>query len=197
MVVVITSTGGVTKRDLPLRRAGRPRPREWAGEYLNETRRRAPARNARSCAGASRTRAWRRASAPSSPRSAGVHGARLGGAAAVRRRCRRPARRGARGGARRVPEPVRARREARRAARGARRVALEPRRPFVRVGHELEHPALREIALVGAAYGLAHRALGAVSLARPGAHGLREGARLGPLRRVRAVALRRVDLRRR
>jgi len=41
------------------------------------------------------------------------------------------------------------------------------RGPFVRVGRELEHPALREIALVGAAYGLVHRALGAVSLIGP------------------------------
>jgi heat-inducible transcriptional repressor len=45
--------------------------------------------------------------------------------------------------------------------------SLEPRRPFVRVGHDLEHPALREIALVGACYGLVHRALGAVSLVGP------------------------------
>ena len=43
----------------------------------------------------------------------------------------------------------------------------EARRPFVRVGHELEHPALHEIALVGACYGLVHRALGAVSLVGP------------------------------
>ena len=41
------------------------------------------------------------------------------------------------------------------------------RRPFVRVGHELAHPALAEIALVGACYGLVHRALGAVSLVGP------------------------------
>jgi heat-inducible transcriptional repressor len=41
------------------------------------------------------------------------------------------------------------------------------RRPFVRVGHELDHPALHEIALVGACYGLVHRALGAVSLVGP------------------------------
>ncbi|HZD88280.1 MAG TPA: heat-inducible transcriptional repressor HrcA [Gaiellaceae bacterium] len=40
-------------------------------------------------------------------------------------------------------------------------------RPFVRLGHELEHPALHEIALVGACYGLVHRALGAVSLVGP------------------------------
>jgi len=39
--------------------------------------------------------------------------------------------------------------------------------PFVRVGHELSHPALNEIALVGAAYGLVHRVLGAVSLVGP------------------------------
>src|SRR5213076_2588424 len=34
--------------------------------------------------------------------------------------------------------------------------ALDPRRPFVRVGPELAHPALRELALVGAAYGVAN-----------------------------------------
>jgi heat-inducible transcriptional repressor len=41
------------------------------------------------------------------------------------------------------------------------------RRPYVRLGHELAHPALAEIALVGACYGLVHRALGAVSLVGP------------------------------
>jgi heat-inducible transcriptional repressor len=41
------------------------------------------------------------------------------------------------------------------------------RHPYVRVGHELAHPALAEIALVGACYGLVHRALGAVSLVGP------------------------------
>jgi heat-inducible transcriptional repressor len=40
-------------------------------------------------------------------------------------------------------------------------------RPYVRLGHELAHPALAEIALVGACYGLVHRALGAVSLVGP------------------------------
>jgi heat-inducible transcriptional repressor len=39
--------------------------------------------------------------------------------------------------------------------------------PFVRVGRELAHPALQEIALVGAAYGVMHRVLGAVSLIGP------------------------------
>jgi heat-inducible transcriptional repressor len=46
--------------------------------------------------------------------------------------------------------------------------ALDPRRrPFVRVGVELEHPAMRELSLVGASYGLTNRTLGAVSLLGP------------------------------
>jgi heat-inducible transcriptional repressor len=45
--------------------------------------------------------------------------------------------------------------------------ALDPKRPFVRVGDELANPALRELALVGAAYGIANRTLGAVSLLGP------------------------------
>jgi len=47
------------------------------------------------------------------------------------------------------------------------RGSLDPRRPFVRVGAELEHPELSNVALVGAAYGLAHRTLGTVSLLGP------------------------------
>jgi heat-inducible transcriptional repressor len=45
--------------------------------------------------------------------------------------------------------------------------ALDPRRPFVRVGDELANPGLRDLALVGAAYGIANRTLGAVSLIGP------------------------------
>src|SRR4051794_1331436 len=45
--------------------------------------------------------------------------------------------------------------------------ALDPRRTFVRVGDELEHPALTELALVGACYGLANRPLGSVSIVGP------------------------------
>ena len=45
--------------------------------------------------------------------------------------------------------------------------ALDSRRPFVRVGGELENPALRSAALVGASYGLPNRALGAVGLLGP------------------------------
>jgi heat-inducible transcriptional repressor len=45
--------------------------------------------------------------------------------------------------------------------------ALDPRRPFVRVGPELEHPALWDLSLVGASYGLTNRTLGAVTLLGP------------------------------
>ncbi len=45
--------------------------------------------------------------------------------------------------------------------------ALDPRRPFIRVGLELEHPALRDLSLVGASYGLTTRTLGAVTLLGP------------------------------
>ncbi len=45
--------------------------------------------------------------------------------------------------------------------------ALDPRRPFVRVGEEIGHPALHELALVGAVYGLSNRPLGTVTLVGP------------------------------
>lgn len=45
--------------------------------------------------------------------------------------------------------------------------ALGPLRTWVRVGGELDHPALQDAALVGAAYGLTNRALGAVGLLGP------------------------------
>jgi heat-inducible transcriptional repressor len=45
--------------------------------------------------------------------------------------------------------------------------AFDPLRTWVRVGGELDHPALQEAALVGAAYGITNRALGAVGLLGP------------------------------
>ena len=45
--------------------------------------------------------------------------------------------------------------------------ALDPRRAFVRMGGDLEHPAFQDAALVGASYGLTNRALGAVGLLGP------------------------------
>ena len=44
---------------------------------------------------------------------------------------------------------------------------LDPRRAFVRMGGDLEHPAFQDAALVGASYGLTNRALGAVGLLGP------------------------------
>lgn len=45
--------------------------------------------------------------------------------------------------------------------------ALDARRPFVRVGDELGDPTLHELAVVGAAYGITNRTLGAVGLFGP------------------------------
>jgi heat-inducible transcriptional repressor len=45
--------------------------------------------------------------------------------------------------------------------------ALDPRRAFVRMGGDLDHPAFQDAALVGATYGLTNRALGAVGLLGP------------------------------
>ncbi|MBA3718359.1 MAG: heat-inducible transcription repressor HrcA, partial [Actinobacteria bacterium] len=53
---------------------------------------------------------------------------------------------------------------------------LAPNRPYVRVGEELEDPALQDVALVGASYGVPNRMLGTVSL-------------LGPLRMDYATAI--------
>jgi heat-inducible transcriptional repressor len=44
---------------------------------------------------------------------------------------------------------------------------LGSRQPYVRVGGELDNLALRDVSLVGASYGLANRTLGAVSLLGP------------------------------
>jgi len=44
---------------------------------------------------------------------------------------------------------------------------LDPRRAFVRVGEELEQPGLHDLSLVGATYGIAHQTLGVVSLLGP------------------------------
>jgi heat-inducible transcriptional repressor len=45
--------------------------------------------------------------------------------------------------------------------------SMEPMRPFVRVGDELDIPELRALSLVGASYGLLNRTLGAISLVGP------------------------------
>jgi heat-inducible transcriptional repressor len=56
---------------------------------------------------------------------------------------------------------------------------LDPRRSFARVGDQLEQGGLRDLAMVGSTYGLAHQTLGSVSI-------------LGPLRMDYEKALRAV-----
>jgi heat-inducible transcriptional repressor len=167
MVVVITSAGGVSKRTFHFETAVDPGLAQWANEYLNET-----------VAGLQLGTALLRRrfeDAGLSARERGFLGAL------------RPAfvdlvnaeQRLFVGGAADLLGDVRS--EELEAYRNLfelveKRAALldvigestlEPRRQFVRVGHDLEHPALTEIALVGACYGLVHRALGAVTLVGP------------------------------
>ena len=167
MVVVITSAGGVTKRNFHFEQPVDPGLAQWAGEYLNET-----------VAGLQLGTALlrRRFEDPG-----------LSGRERVFLGMLRPAftelvsaeQRLYVGGASDLLGELRS--EELDAYRSLfelveKRAALldvlgesplEPRRPFVRVGQELDHPALREIALVGACYGLVHRALGSVSLVGP------------------------------
>jgi heat-inducible transcriptional repressor len=167
MVVVITSAGGVTKRNFHFEEVVDPGLAQWAGEYLNET-----------VAGLSLGTVLlrRRFDDPGlSPRERDFLGALrpaftelvsaeqrlyVGGAADLLGEVRS----GELEAYRNLFELV------------EKRAALldvlgestyEPHSPFVRVGQDLDHPALREIALVGACYGLVHRALGAVSLIGP------------------------------
>ena len=167
MVVVITSAGGVTKRNFHFEQAVDPGLAQWAGDYLNET-----------VAGLSLgTVLLRRRfdDAGLSPRERDFLGAlRPAFTELVSAEQRLYV-----GGAADLLGDVRA--EELEAYRNLfelveKRAALldvlgesayEPHSPFVRVGHDLDHPALREIALVGACYGLVHRALGAVSLIGP------------------------------
>jgi heat-inducible transcriptional repressor len=167
MVVVITSAGGVTKRNFHFEEAVDPGLAQWAGDYLNET-----------VAGLSlgTVHLRRRFDDPGlSPRERVFLGAlRPAFTELVSAEQRLYV-----GGAADLLGEVRA--EELEAYRNLfelveKRAALlevlgesayEPHSPFVRLGHDLDHPALREIALVGACYGLVHRALGAVSLIGP------------------------------
>lgn len=166
MVVVITSAGGVTKRNFHFEQSVDPGLAKWANEYLNETvsglqlgtallRRRFDDPGL-----APRERAFLAALRPAFVELVSAE-QRLyvGGAADLLGEVR--------------AEELEAYRslfelvEKRAALLDVLGESTLGRRPFVRVGHELEHPALREIALVGACYGLVHRALGAVSLIGP------------------------------
>jgi heat-inducible transcriptional repressor len=167
MVVVITSTGGVTKRVYSFEDPVDPGLANWAAEYLNE-----------SIAGATlgttllrrcfedpglpaREAAFLAALRPAFIDLIDGEGDRLfvGGAAGLLE----DASTDELDGYRRLLELL----EKRAALLGIVKQTLDPRRPFVRVGDDLDHPALHDLSLVGASYGLANRTLGAVSLLGP------------------------------
>jgi heat-inducible transcriptional repressor len=179
VAVVITSTGGVTKRMFALGEAIDPGLVSWAAEYLNERTVGLPLgshglRQAFAEAGLTeRERAFLELLRPAFTDAAGSEEQRLfvGGAANLL------------GGARSedLPayQPLLEALEQRAALLALLGDALAREGPFVRLGVELAHPGLRQASLVGAAYGLAHRRLGAVSL-------------LGPQRMDYAMAIRSV-----
>jgi heat-inducible transcriptional repressor len=167
MVVVITSTGGVSKRVFALAEPVDTGLALWAGEYLNDQ-----------LAGLElgSTLLRRRFEDPGlSPRElevlellrpaftelVGEHDQRLfvGGAASLLGEVRSDELEACQ----RLLEAL----EKRAAILEMLGETLGSRRPFVRVGGELENPALREVSLVGASYGLSTRTLGAVSLVGP------------------------------
>lgn len=166
MVVVITSSGGVTKRvyafDMPVD----PGLIHWAGQYLND-------QVVGLSLGSGQLR--RRLGDPTLPRAESAflqvvesaftdaegdeQRVYVGGAAGLLDDVRDDEL----GSYRSLIDLL----ERRRALLDVLAEALDPRRPFVRVGDELADPGLRDLALVGAAYGIANRTLGAVSLIGP------------------------------
>jgi heat-inducible transcriptional repressor len=167
MVVVITSTGGVSKRVFALAEPVDPGLTLWAGEYLNDQ-----------LAGLElgSTALRRRLEDPTlSPRELGFlellrpaftglvgeQDQRLfvGGAASLLSEVRADELEACQ----RLLEAL----EKRAAILEMLGETLGSRRPFVRVGEELDNPALRDVSLVGASYGLSTRTLGAVSLVGP------------------------------
>jgi heat-inducible transcriptional repressor len=166
MVVVITSTGGVSKRILSTQAQVDQGLVTWAGEYLNE-------RVAGLQLGTHQLR--QRFDDPSLSASERAFLALLRPAfAQLEREDQQLFVGGAAGllGEAREEELDACRRalgllERRAAVLELMGRALRSDRPFVRVGGELQDPALRDVALVGAGYGLRTRPLGSVSLLGP------------------------------
>ena len=167
LVVAITSTGGVTKRLVTFAEPVDPGLVKWAGEYLNERvgglqlgshllRRRFDDRDL-----SARELAFLKMVAPTFTDLVDSEEQRLyvGGTASLLADVR--------------PDELEACQrllgalEKRAALLRIVREALDPNRPFVRVGDELDNPALRNVSLVGASYGIGSRPLGAVSLLGP------------------------------
>ena len=167
VTVVITSTGGVTKRMFALGEAIDSGLVNWAAEYLNERTAGRPLgsrslRQAFSEPGLSdRERGFLELLRPAFTDAAGSEQQRLfiGGAANLLGEA------GAEDLA--TYRPLLEALEQRAALLALLGDALGKGGPFVRLGVELAHPGLRHASLVGAAYGLHRRQLGAVSLLGP------------------------------
>jgi heat-inducible transcriptional repressor len=166
MVVVITSTGGVTKRifrfDVPVD----PGLAGWAGEYLNE-------RLSGLRLGTARLRNQLDDPSLSVTERSFLGVLRSAFVDAIRDEQRLYVG-GAAGWLDEVPDAelgvyrqLLATLEKRAALLEVLGQSLDPRRPFVRLGGELAHPAFNDVALVGATYGLTNQVLGAVSLLGP------------------------------
>jgi heat-inducible transcriptional repressor len=167
MLVVITATGGVTKRLFTFARAVDPGLAEWAGEYLNESLggRQLGGRMLRACLEDPHLSAREReflvelrpafSAVLETPEQAFY----VGGTAGVLGEFRPDEL----AGYQRLLEVL----EQRAMALELMRASLVSKGPFVRVGSELADPQLATVSLVGAPYGLRHRNLGTVSLIGP------------------------------
>ncbi len=167
MLVAITSAGGVTKRIFTFAQPVDPGLANWASEYLNEQLTglqlgtRALRRKFDDQGLPPREREFVQSLWPAFSEPIAEQAGRLfvGGTAGLLDLARADELHAYRG----LLELL----EQRRALLDVLADALDPRRPFVRMGPELAHPALRDLALVGAAYGVANRTLGAVTLLGP------------------------------
>jgi heat-inducible transcriptional repressor len=166
MAVVITSTGGVAKRVVPFEDPVDAGLAKWAREYLNER-----LAGIRLGTGAVRRALDEPSLSPAEQRFLAAlapiftdamqseQRLYLGGAAELLE--------GARDDELDLYRHVLITLERRAALLELLGEALDPLRTWVRVGGELDHPAFQDAALVGATYGLTHRALGAVGLLGP------------------------------
>ena len=166
MAVVITSTGGVAKRIVSFESTVDPGLANWGREYLNERLaglRLGTTAVRRALEEPSLSPAERRFLAALSDVFGDVMQSEqrlyLGGAAELLE--------GAREDELALYRQVLVTLERRAALLELLGEALDPLRTWVRVGGELDHPALQDAALVGATYGLTNRALGAVGLLGP------------------------------
>jgi heat-inducible transcriptional repressor len=166
MAVVITSTGGVTKRVVGFEAPVDPGLAKWAHEYLNEQATglrpgtHALRRRFEDPALGERERGLLTALRPAFDEAPDERERRVfvGGAAGLLGEARHDELEACY----RVLEVL----EQRAAVLALIGRALEPRRAFVRVG-DVGHPALRDVSLVGASYGLANRPLGSIGLLGP------------------------------